>query len=455
MQDTPSSISNEPSGVVDTNNATNRTSLNNWLRDCRSKSDMKFKFAGFENCEPWRLESGEISRPDGRFFKVIGVENLVSGELNYFISQPEIGILGFLTTRISGKPHLCVQIKDEPGNTRITQLAPTVQATHSNYTQAHGGKPTQYLEHFLKTNANHKTLSDSLQSEQGNKFWQKRNRNMNVFVTNSDLANLERHRLFPTREVLGLIDEDFAINTDARSVLSSCDWQNLLLDSFEPFRQSKTSFSIALGNSFFEKPMQSNNRTKELLGILEIARNKTDSKLKYHKITREDLLSDEFQNHIDFITVDSLNREVEHWSQPIYKSSEIESHVLISRVVDNSAEFLIRLSKEPGLLRKVEFGPSISALKNDSNIDEVFKNINFQKLISVVQSDEGGRFFRNISEYEIRLIDSPSSDLLSRQMEDSSSAYWVSAKTLNLLLREPEVTNNELRSVSSLLLKWV
>jgi oxidase EvaA len=255
--------------------------------------------------------------------------------------------------------------------------------------------------------------------------------------------------------MLGLIDEDFIINTDARSVLSSCDWKNLLLDGFEAFRQSKTSFSVALGNSFFEKPIQSNNRTAELLEILKIARNKTDSQLKYHKITPEDLLSDEFQNNISFITVDSLNREVEHWSQPIYKSTEIESHVLISRVVDNAAEFLIRLSKEPGLLRKVEFGPSISGLKKDSKIDKAFTNINFQKLISVVQSDEGGRFFRNISEYEIRLIDSTSTGLLSRQMEDSSSAYWVSAKTLNLLLREPEVANNELRSVSSLLLKWL
>lgn len=435
--------------------ATERTSLKNWLRDCRSKSDMKFRFVGFENCEPWKLENGEISRPDGRFFKVIGVKNLLSGELNYFISQPEIGILGFLTTQISGNPHLCVQTKDEPGNTRITQLAPTVQATYSNYTQAHGGKPTQYLEHFLKPTANHKTLSDSLQSEQGYKFWKKRNRNINVFVPNSELANLERHSLFPTREMLGLIDEDFIINTDARSVLSSCDWKNLLLDGFEAFRQSKTSFSLALGNSFFEKPIQSNNRTAELIEVLKIARNNTDSQLKYHKITPEDLLSDEFQNKISFITVDSLNREVEHWSQPIYKSTEIESHVLISRVVDNAAEFLIRLSKEPGLLRKVEFGPSISGLKKDSKIDEAFTNINFQKLISVFQSDEGGRFFRNISEYEIRLIDSTSTGLLSRQMEDSSSAYWVSAKTLNLLLREPEVANNELRSVSSLLLKWL
>ena len=59
-----------------------------------------------------------------------------------FIHQPEIGILGILTRLTGGAREYLMQAKQEPGNVDGAQVSPTLQATFSNYTQAHGGSLT-------------------------------------------------------------------------------------------------------------------------------------------------------------------------------------------------------------------------------------------------------------------------------------------------------------------------
>ena len=78
-----------------------------------------------------------------------------------------------------------MQAKIEPGNLNYVQLSPTIQATKSNYTQVHKGKESLYLEYFRdRTNL---VLIDQLQSEQGGRFFKKRNRNILILNSNIDV----------------------------------------------------------------------------------------------------------------------------------------------------------------------------------------------------------------------------------------------------------------------------
>src|SRR5207249_2629999 len=95
------------------------------------------------------------------------------------IDQPEVGILGFLF-RGRDPVELLVQAKFEPGNVNLIQLAPTVQATRSNYTRMHGGTVPHLVDEFIHSSAS--PILDQSQPEQGTVFLQKRNRNMLVGI---------------------------------------------------------------------------------------------------------------------------------------------------------------------------------------------------------------------------------------------------------------------------------
>ena len=87
----------------------------------------------------------------------------------------------FLLQHRNGVPHVLVQAKVEPGNIGYAQLAPTVQATQSNYERVHGSQETPFLDWFLGQRQD-AVLDDCLQSEQGSRFLGKFNRNMAVRV---------------------------------------------------------------------------------------------------------------------------------------------------------------------------------------------------------------------------------------------------------------------------------
>src|SRR5690606_24882290 len=97
------------------------------------------------------------------------------------INQPEIGFLGIITREIEGVLYFLMQAKIEPGNVNYVQLSPTLQATKSNYTQIHHGAKPLYLDYFLKATPS-QILLDQLQSEQGARFYRKRNRNIIIKV---------------------------------------------------------------------------------------------------------------------------------------------------------------------------------------------------------------------------------------------------------------------------------
>ena len=176
----------------------------------------------------WSVRSGFLTHRSHGFFSVVGLDwtspDGTSSERPYF-DQRALGTLGFLMRLHEGRQQLLVQAKLEPGNVRLIQLAPTCQATDSNARQLHGGQRPPYVDRFRPGAAN--AMSDVAHSEQGTRFFRKRNRNVLVF-TEHDEPVPPTHRWLDVDRVLDLAGQSYLVNTDARSVLVCAPWHQLV-----------------------------------------------------------------------------------------------------------------------------------------------------------------------------------------------------------------------------------
>ena len=155
----------------------------NWIDSIRKETHVNISRIKFKELKQWKFNGNfNLSHSSGKFFKINGFSCFNSYKnLKWnqpIIDQPEIGFLGIICKKFEGSLHFLLQAKIEPGNKNFVQLSPTLQATRSNFTRVHGGKKPEYLDYFVKLN-NSQVIVDCLQSEQGSRFYKKRNRNIN------------------------------------------------------------------------------------------------------------------------------------------------------------------------------------------------------------------------------------------------------------------------------------
>ncbi len=202
--------------------------VDRWIAGRRAASRLRTEEVPLGELKKWTIEedTGNIRHETGRFFTISGVtarHRTRAGELVWdqpIIDQPEIGILGIAAKKLGGVLHFCLHAKEEPGNLHGVQLSPTVQATYSNYTRAHGGAVPAFVGIFLDP-PRERVLFAKLQTEDGGRFLFKSNRNMIVLVGRDELGDLPDGYLWLTlRQIVVLLRRDNLVNACARSVLS-------------------------------------------------------------------------------------------------------------------------------------------------------------------------------------------------------------------------------------------
>ncbi len=154
-----------------------------WIQAANKHTRVNINKISLQQCAPWYYDEAEgiIRNPKGAFFSIAGLSPVGEGfEEQPIILQKEIGYLGILCKEIDGLLHFLMQAKIEPGNINKVQISPTIQATKSNFTRAHGGREPAYLEYFANA-SRHKIVVDQIQSEQSSRFLGKRNRNIILY----------------------------------------------------------------------------------------------------------------------------------------------------------------------------------------------------------------------------------------------------------------------------------
>jgi oxidase EvaA len=370
--------------------------LNDFLKIYeRQKKDNHFivNEISFRELDKWKFINDEyLGHESGKFFKIEGLEVETNfGNINEWkqpiINQPEIGILGIITTIFDGVRYYLMQLKMEPGNINILQLSPTVQATKSNFSKVHKGKSVLFLEYFIDP-IKSRTIIDQLQSEQGGRFLRKRNRNMIVEI-DEDLEIPDNFFWFTLPEIKELIRIDNMVNMDARSVISTIPGP-LSLDF------SKHSEKEIMRWYIDQKVKYELEVNKISLRNLEIE----GWGINPYKLFKNDRFFS-----VIAIKVETGNREVSSWTQPIIKDLNIGLIGLIMKKIKNKEHYLFQTKVMPGNIDIIDFSPTISVSnfnysayisKEKPAFIEYFSNhiYKIKKVIySALQSEEGGRFY--------------------------------------------------------------
>ncbi|SBO44004.1 NDP-hexose 2,3-dehydratase family protein [Cyanobium sp. NIES-981] len=447
-------------------------SLLSWLEGRRGLCDMTVQEIPWQHSGEWRYREGALQHKSGGFFSIVGVEATAGGRPTLrqpLINQPEVGILGFLLQHRGGEPHLLIQAKPEPGNIGLSQAAPSVQATRSNYKRLHHGKPTAFLQYFTGDPAA-TVRADSLQSEQGTRFLGKYNRNMTVELPAALELDLDDavYRWAPVREVCALLVSDFQINTDARSVLASSDW-SALAGGDAPFSRCRGQggFGEALLRSYGAGPAAEQASDGEILQRLEqlraahpfaVATVPLDDQVDWLEGRQPRLLGPAGSFDVRQVAVSSSEREVHSWDQPIVAQEREGTAVLLAREFGGVLHLLFRGRAEIGFREGFQYGPALqdaggapSPVPELDAEERLLEAIHRRAtpVLSNLHSDEGGRFYRSVARYSIALLD-PADEL-----PVSPSLSWMTLAQIARLVKRQGVFSNEARSLISMLLAYL
>lgn len=410
----------------------------------------------------WFYDSslGIIRNKDGSFFQIKGLKKTVDGCVVHeqpIIIQNEIGYLGIIGKVINGVLYFLMQAKIEPGNVNKIQISPTIQATKSNFMQAHGGKAPAYLE-FFSNKCNYEIVIDQIQSEQSSRFWGKRNRNI-IIIVDDDIEVSDSHKWMTLGQIKQLMSYDNLVNMDTRTVLS-CIPFSLRAYSYKELSCIKGMFSNeALFNSmFWGNPGSKINEIFQYMNEIKMFdRNSIELvdvfSLDSWNLADRGITSETGAFKVVYCDIEIEGREVRKWQQPLFEATGESTFGLIYCIEDNMMMFLIRANPEVGCFDKIEIGPSVQ-LEPGCNLEyspiDAFFVYNIVHNIGIeftgLFSEEGGRFYHESNRNVIMRIEK--SDLPTVLPE---GYFWADYQTLNTLIQFNNCLNIQLRNLLSII----
>lgn len=390
-------------------------------------SNFQLKEVALSDQSSWALVNDSISHISGGFFHVLGVKDRNYSDFsNIVLYQPQSALTGLLIKIQDGVVYTCVQARAEPGNTGVVQFGPSIQSTAANYLKMHGGKETDFLEHFQSFPGQSRLLSFNLQTDLGKLYYQKSKSQMYVLVDDF-IATTPNTVWIPVSVLSKASCDSYLLNTDLRSLLAMFDWDGLL-------RRSSCSGSapLELLNYYYASRLQSNHRFS-LCGLSELENWIVDD----FGISS----STEANRSLKYYDVRAESREVTQWFQPLIDCETRGSIILYRQSTANGPLYLLSVLNEFGIDHETIVGPSVVVHPGDSASNvEIFGSL----FRGFEHSEEGGRFINHESSVQVRNV---SSDFVAGRNQ-----FWVSVSELKGLLKSSNLVSIQLRVVVSALL---
>lgn len=431
--------------------------LLDWIRERNETLDVKIDRIGLSECRPWYYDESEgcIRNESRSFFQIYGLKQYRNDALiseQPVIVQDEIGFLGIITRKIEGTWHYLMQAKIEPGNVNVVQLSPTLQATKSNFTRAHGGRTPDYLDYFLNMNPDD-ILVDQIQSEQSSRFLKKRNRNV-ILCVKEDIPETDSHKWMTLKQIKEFMHYDNLVNMDTRTVLSCIPYVLLKQDADVPFRNKPYFYKTAwtMNRKVIASLYHEINDIKMLGGY----RSKLAdlSSLSTWKMNDDGIICTEDNPYsVIFCDINIEGREVTHWKQPLFASNGKAVFGLICSDDDGVLKFLVKIRPEAGCFDTVEIGPTVqnefyhSGYRIEDPVEELFfdrLNSGRDVIIDCILSEEGGRFYQEENRNVIMYVDRKDITGIPKEY------VWSDYGTLNILTQINNCLNIQLRNLLSL-----
>lgn len=437
-------------------------SLLKWINNLNQTTYVNINECSINDSTFWFYDdyNGEILNRKRSFFSVKGMRLFEDHQFvkeQPIIVQPEIGYLGIICKEINGVLNFLMQAKIEPGNVNCVQISPTIQATKSNFTRAHGGKLPTYFEYFENSEKYH-VIYDQIQSEQASRFYKKRNRNM-IMMIDEDIEVYPNFKWMTLGQIKKLMEIDNLVNMDTRTVLSGLPFVTVHLTNSEKEEIKPLFKDLALFTSIFEGEQQktlpviyqkiNNYKMFRDITIATVPLNQlVDWSINEYGIT----CKKQADFMVRYYDIEISGREVQQWTQPLFKAINIAMFGLFTTVRNEKRMFLVKIKPEIGSFDKVEIGPTVQwepthYLYNDDIVEKVFRKQVERKegvMIDVILSEEGGRFYH---EQNRNIIINIKEDVF---IELPEGYFWADFATLNYLIQVNNCLNIQLRNLLSL-----
>lgn len=444
----------------------------NWLKVKNEEVQVNVDRIPFSNMTNWYVDqsTGNIKHQSGKFFSIEGIDVSVETELPQhwmqpIINQPEIGYLGFLITKINGLMHFLVQAKVEPGNVNCVQLSPTIQATKSNFTQVHKGAAPKYLDYFKSKKG--RVIIDQLQSEQGARFYKKRNRNI-ILEVEAGISESNNFIWVTLGQIKELLKIDNLINMDTRTVISSINFsqfsENQLLEFFgdkvsalDESRENPLLASFSANEDSVHSMSEIHSWLTELKSQYELDSKLINLNQIQDWIFEDDRIRHSQNRYFSVIAVDVVisNREVSRWCQPLVEPCQDGIVGFIAKKFNGVLHFLMQAKVEVGNRDIIELAPTVQCITGsyDENkreyqvkyLDQLFSAKNEEVLYDVILSEEGGRFYKNQNRHLIIQVPEDSPIL------EAERYRWMTLAQIMKYIEFNNYINIEARSLISLL----
>lgn len=435
------------------------TFVDDWVRKAQTSASLNSMLVPLHAVAGWKRypDTGNLCHDTGRFFSVIGVHcrhRVDRQELEWdqpIIEQPETGILGILAKSINGVMHFCLQAKEEPGNIGGIQLSPTVQATYSNYTGAHGGTTPPFLEQFTAPDPE-RLIFARLQTEDGGRFLYKSNRNMVVRARDDVPEKLPDNFIWLTlKQIAGLIERGNLVNACTRSILSSM--------IFSIGRNSE----VVMHTSHLHHYESGLKDTLQWLDDRKAANHILVQRIGLNGLKEWEIDAKGFFSHrekrffrIVGLSVSSGTREVSTWGQPIIENPAAGIIGLLVRNGEHGIEVLMQAKAEAGNRNTVQLGPTVQFTQSNYEgsrklakpflYDEFLEPARFRIIHESRQTEEGARFYR---EYHLHRIFMAPDNV---ELQLTPDYRWLPLEQVVFLVHLGEQVNSCARSILSCLL---
>lgn len=443
--------------------------IQRWVFNENQKVSVSIKKIALAELTDWYFNDDfeSLVHKSGNFFTIDGLKVRTNyGEVKEWsqpiINQPEIGYLGFIVKEFNGVLHFLMQAKIEPGNVNSVQLSPTLQATKSNYTTVHGGNKPDYLEYFQNA-TDENILLDQLQSEQGARFYQKRNRNIIVKVE-GDIEVKSNFIWATLAQIKILMQSDNLVNMDTRTVIACIpfgSYENATLSLLHALQNKINTDSIEY--KMLVSALTSNGSVSSLDYLIRII---TKLKCKYElmiqkipldRISNWQITNDEIV-HVDkkyfkviAVEVAISNREVKQWKQPMIEPAQAGLCAFICKEINGIVHFIVQAKLECGNFDIVELAPTVQCLTGNYNNQVSKKMLPFleyvlnvppaQKMIDTLQSEEGGRFYKEQNRNLIVLAEPTFSEVL------PENYMWMTLNQMHSFIKFNNYLNIQARSL--------
>ncbi len=195
-----------------------------WITGMKTKYDLRVTRIPLCNVVGWRFTDYSIEHESKNFFSVIAVKVQAGNREVLHWTQPMIkesnlGLIGFLVKKIDGVLHFLMQAKVEAGSFDVIDLAPTVSCSNYLSVLKRAEKPT-FIE-FFENPSTENVILNTIQSEEGGRFFQFQNRNMIVHIDDNEIYDLPDNYKWLTLSQLMKLIRFGMLNIESRSLIAA------------------------------------------------------------------------------------------------------------------------------------------------------------------------------------------------------------------------------------------